>query len=132
MENFHGLLKLLISRIVIVLAHLCLPMLIATLAHRDAFYLESSSPFWFIDINAPGHIIGNSTIFSTFYTSSSTPFIVFVDGSSKSISGTDMVNLTPTFSDVKCVPSASFNLLFVSHLTKSLNRSVTLSFLYFS
>ena len=119
MENFHGLLKLLISLIVIVLAHLCLTMLIATLAHRDAFYLESSSPFWFID-DVPGHIIGKSTIFSTFYTSSSTPFIVFVDGSSKSISGTDMVNLTSTFSDVKFVPCASFNLLFVSHLTKVL------------
>ena len=68
---------------------------IATLAHLGISCLASSLPSWIIDSGVSTYMIGKFTIFFfTFHTSSSAPFVIFANGSSKSIIGSGTVNLT--------------------------------------
>ena len=69
---------------------------------------------------------GKSTIFFTFHTTSSALSIIFVDGNSKSNTGTSIVNLTSslTLTDINYVPHVLFNFVSVGHLTKALNCSI--------
>jgi len=67
------------------------------------------------------------TVFFNFHITSSAPFIVFADGSSKCSTG--IVNLTSSlaFTDDNYIPHVFFNLVYVSHLTKTLQCSINFS-----
>ena len=101
---------------------------IVILAHSGISYLVSSLPSsWIIDSSASTHMTSKSIAFFTFSHTSYVPSVVFVDGSSKSITGSGTVNLTSSLAlfDVNNIHHVLFNLASVSHLTKTLNFSKT-------
>jgi len=100
---------------------------IAILAYPSISCLASSLPSWIIDFGVLTHMIAKSTVFSILHTSSSAPSVVFADGSFKSITDSGTVNLTSSLAlcGVNYVPHIPFNLIFVNHLTYTLNYSIT-------
>jgi len=99
----------------------------ATLAHPGISCLASSLPSsWLIDTGLSTHMTGKCTIFFTFHTSF--PFIVFANSSFKHSTGGGTGSLISlTLIDVNYIPHAFFNLVYVSHLTKTLRCSITFS-----
>ena len=96
---------------------------IATLTRSGISWFVSSLPSWIIDLVCWPTWLLNLQSF-TFHTSSIASSVVFVDGSYKNITDSGTVNLTSSLalSGINYVP---FNLVSVSHLTKTLNCFLT-------
>ena len=90
--------------------------------------LVSSSSFeWVIDSGATYHMTGNSSLFSTFQSQSSTSIVTLVDGSQSCVlgSGTIFPTLFIPLSFILTLLNFSFNLMFVSKLTRALKCCVS-------
>ena len=88
--------------------------------------LISSSSKWVIDSRATYHMIGNFSLFTTFQPHSSTSIVTLANGSTSCVFGSETIYPTPliTLTSVLSLPQLSFNLIFVSKLTITLNRSI--------
>jgi len=89
---------------------------------------RSSSPSpWVFDSGATDHITGNKTLFSSLSSPNPLPFVTLVDGSRVSSHGVGIVKLFPslTIDNIFYVLGSPFNLLFISHLTRSLDCVVS-------
>ena len=88
----------------------------------------SSSSTWVIDFEATDHMTGNSSLFTTFQSHPSTSTITLVDGSTSCVLGSRTIHPTPliTLTSVLSLPQFSFNLIFVSKLTRTFNCSISL------
>ena len=82
---------------------------------------------WVIDSRVTYHMTGNSSLFSTFQPHSSTSTVTFVDGSTSCVLGLETIHPTPsiTLTSVTSLLQFSFNLIFVSKLTCTLNCSIS-------
>ena len=87
----------------------------------------SSSFTWVIDSGAIDHMTGNSTLFITFQSYPSTSNVTLVDGLTSCVLGSETIHLTPriTLTYVLILAQFSFNLIFVSKLTRTLNYSIS-------
>ena len=87
----------------------------------------SSSSTWVIDSGAINHMIDNSSLFITFQSHPSTSTVTLVDGSTSCVLGSETIHLTPliTLTSVMSFPQFSFNLIYVSKLTRTLNCSIS-------
>ena len=84
--------------------------------------VSSSSSEWVIDSGATDHMIGNSSIFSTFQSQPLPSTITLADGSHSCVLGSGTIVPTPSFplTSVLSLPNFSFNLMSVSKLTRTL------------
>ena len=85
--------------------------------------LVSSSSFeWVIDSEAIDHMIGNSSLFSTFQSQPSPSTVTLADGSQLCVlgSGTIVLTLSNPLTSVLSLLNFSFNLMSVSKLTRTL------------
>ena len=75
---------------------------------------------WIIDIGATDHMIHSKSIFSSF-TCVSNSYVYLPNGEKVLVThiGTVHLNNTLILTDVLCVPSFTFNLIFVNKLNKS-------------
>ena len=82
----------------------------------------SSSSTWVIDSGAIYHMTGNSSSFTTFQSHPFTSTITLADGSTSCVLGLGTIHLTPliTLTSNLSLPQFSFNLIFVSKLTRTL------------
>ena len=89
--------------------------------------LISSSSKWVIDFGATDHMTGNSSLFTTFQSHSSTSIVTLADGSTSCVLGSGIIHLTPliTLTYVLSLPHFFFNLISVSKLTRTLNCSIS-------
>ena len=89
--------------------------------------LISSSSKWVIDSRATDHMTGNSSLFTTFQPHPSTSIFTLADGSTSCVLGLWTIHPTPsiTLTLVMSLPQFSFNLIFVSKLTHTLNCSIS-------
>ena len=88
----------------------------------------SSSSTWVIDSEATDHMTSNSNLFTTFQSHSFTSTVTLADGSTSSVLGFGTIHLTPliTLTFVLSLPIPfSFNLIYVSKLTRILNCSIS-------
>ena len=89
--------------------------------------LISSSFKWVIDFGAIDRMTGNSSLFTTFQPHLSTSTITLAAGltscvlGSRTIHPTSLISLTSVFS----LPQFSFNLIYVSKLSRTLNCSIS-------
>ena len=84
-----------------------------------------SSSTWAIDSKATNHMTSNSSLFTTFQSHPSTSTVTLADGSTFCVLGSRKIHPTPliTLTSVLSLPQFSFNLIFVSKLTHTLNCS---------
>ena len=84
--------------------------------------VSSSSSEWVIDSGATDHMIGNSSLFSTFQSQSSPSTVTLADGSHSCVLGSGTIVPTPSIplTSVLSLPNFSFNLIYVSKLTRTL------------
>ena len=84
--------------------------------------VSSSSSEWVIDSGATYHMIGNSSLFSTFQSHPSTSSVTLADGSQSCVLGSSTNFPTPSLllSFVLNLPNFSFNLISMSKLTRTL------------
>ena len=89
--------------------------------------LISSFSIWVIDSGATNPITSNSSLFTIFQPHSSTSTVILVDGSTSCVLGSGTIHPTPliTLTFVKSLPQFSFNLIFMSKLTRTLNCSIS-------
>ena len=82
----------------------------------------SSSSTWVNDPGATDHMISNSSLFTTFQSHLAT----------STVNLTRTIHLTPliTLTSVMSLPQFSFNLIFLSKLTRTLNFSISYFFYY--
>lgn len=82
---------------------------------------------WIVDLRVFYHMIGMSSFFFSYFICSRKDKVRITDGFYSSIEGKGSIHVAPTLplSFVLHVLNFTLNLLFVSHLTKSLNCSVT-------
>ena len=87
----------------------------------------SSSSTWIIDSRATNHMTSNSSLFTTFESYPSTTTVILVDESASCVLGSGTIHPTPliTLTSVISLPQFSFNLIFVSKLTGTLNYSIS-------
>ena len=89
--------------------------------------LMSSSSTWVIDSGVTDHMTSNFGLFTTFHSHPSTSSVIVADGSKSCVLGSGTINPTPliplTF--VLSLPHFSFNLIYVSKLTRTLNCSIS-------
>ena len=87
----------------------------------------SSSSTWVIDSGATDHMTGNSSLFTTFQSHPSTSIVTLANGSTSCVLGSGTIHLTSliSFTYVMSLPQFSFNLIFVSKLTRTLNCSIS-------
>ena len=87
----------------------------------------SSSSTWVIDYGATNHMTGNSNIFTTFQSHPSTSTVTLVDRPISCVLGSWTIQRTPliTLTFVLSLPQFSFNLIFVSKLTRTLNCNIS-------
>ena len=87
----------------------------------------SSSFTWVIDSAATDHMIGNSSLITTFQSHPSTSTVTLADGSTSCALRLEIIHPTPliTLTSILSLPQFSFNLIFVSKLTRSLNCSIS-------
>ena len=71
-------------------------------------------------------MIGNCSVFTTFQSHLSTSTVTLADGSTSCIPRLETINPTPliTLTSVISLPQFSFNLIYVSKLTRTLNCSI--------
>ena len=84
--------------------------------------VSSSSSNWVIDSKATNYMTGNSSLFSTFQSQPSTSAVTLVDGSQSCVlrSSTSFPTSSLPLPSVLSLPNFSFNLKFVSKLTRAL------------
>ena len=72
-------------------------------------------------------MIGNSSLFTTFQSHPSTSTVTLADGSTSYVLGSGTIHLTPliTLTSVMGLPQLSFNLIFVSKISRTLNCSIS-------
>ena len=72
------------------------------------------------------HMTGNSSLFTTFQLHPSTSTITLADGSTSFFLGSGTIHLTLliTLTPVMCLPHFSFNLIYVSKFTRTLNCNI--------
>ena len=77
-------------------------------------------------------MIGNSSLFATLQSYSSTSTVTLVEGLTSCVLGSVAIHMTPliTLTSVMNLSKFSFNLIFVSKLTRTLNYSISF-FLYY-
>ena len=89
---------------------------------------------WVMDSGASDHISGNKSLLSNIVYSQSLPSITLANGIKTKPKGVGKA--TPLYSvtldSVLYVPGSPFNLASVSHLTKSLQCSITFLMIFFS
>ena len=89
--------------------------------------LMSSSSNWVIDSGATDHMVGNSSLFTTFQSHPFTSTVTLADGSKSCVLMSGTINPTPliplTF--VLRLPHFSFNLISMSKLTRTFNCSIS-------
>ena len=87
----------------------------------------SSSSTWVIDFGAIDHMTGNSSLFTTFQSRSSTSTVTLADGSPSYVLGLGTIHLTPLLNStsVMSLPQFSFNLIYVRKITRTLNCSIS-------
>ena len=90
-------------------------------------YLISSSSKWVIDSRVIDHMTGNPSKFTTFQPHPSTSTVNFADESTSCVLELRTIHPTPliTLTSVLSLPQLSFNLIFVSKLTRTLNCSIS-------
>ena len=86
----------------------------------------SSSSTWVIDFGATNYMTGNSNLFTTFQSHPTTSTVTLADGSTSCVLGSWTIHPTSliTLTAVMNLPQFSFNLIFVSKLTRTLNYSI--------
>ena len=89
--------------------------------------VSSSSSKWVIDSGATNHMAGNSSLFSTFQSQPSHSTVTLADGSHSCVLGSGTIVPTPSIplTSVLSLPNFSFNLMFVSKLTRALKRYIS-------
>ena len=90
--------------------------------------LMSSSSNWVINYGATDHMTCNSSLVTTFQSHPSTSTATLANESKSScVPGSDTINLTPLIplTYVLSLPHFSFNLIFVSKLTRILNYNIS-------
>lgn len=89
--------------------------------------LFSLSSKWVIDFGAIDHMTSNCGLFSTFQSYPSISIVTLADGSPSCVRGSGTISLTPILllSSVLHLPNLSFNLIFVSQLTRNLNYCIS-------
>ena len=99
---------------------------LAELVKTNTCFLSSSS-IWVIDFGATDHMTGNSSLFTTFQYYPSTSIITLADGSISCVLRSGTIHLTPiiTLTSILSLPQFSFNLIFVSKLTRTLNCNIS-------
>ena len=87
----------------------------------------SSSSIWVIDSRVTDHMTGNSSLFTTFQSHSSTSTITLEDGSTSYVLGLATFHATPqiTLTSILNLPQLSFNLISMSKLTRTLKCSIS-------
>ena len=87
----------------------------------------SSSSTWVIDYRVTDHMTGNSSLFTTFQSHSFTSIVTPTYRSTSYVLGSGTIHLTPliTLTSVLSLPQFSFNLIYVSKLTRTLNCSIS-------
>ena len=90
--------------------------------------LMFSSSKWVIDFGSTDHMISNSSLFTTFQSHPSTSTVTLAYGSKSCVLRSSTINPTPLipFTFVLSLPHFSFNLIYVSKLTQTLNYSISL------
>ena len=106
---------------------------ISTLAEFDktnTCFLSSSST-WVTDSGVTDHMTGNTSLFTTFQSHPTTSTVTLVDGLTSCVLRSETIHLIPliTLTSVMSLPQFSFNLIFVSKLTRTLNCSISFFFL---
>ena len=94
--------------------------------------LISSSSKWVIDFGATYHMTGNFSLFTTFQLYPSTFTVTLVNGSTSCVLGSGTIHPTSliTLTSVMIFPQFSFNLIYVSKLTCTLNCNILFFFDY--
>ena len=89
--------------------------------------LMSSSSNWVMDSRATDHMIGNSSLFTTFQSHPSTSTVALADGSKSCVLGFGIINPTSLIplTYVLSLPHFPFNLISISKLTRTLNCSIS-------
>lgn len=97
------------------------------LAYAFSASVTAPNNSWIIDSGALDHMTSMPSLFSSYSVYSVKDKVCVVDGYYSSIVGKGSISITPTLplSLTLHVPKFSFNLLFVSHITKTLNCYVT-------
>ena len=92
----------------------------------------SSSSTWVIDSGATDHMTCNSSLFTTFQSHPFTSNVTLADGSTSCVFRSETIHLIPltTLTFVLNLPQFSFNLIYVSKLTRTLNCSISFFFYY--
>ena len=87
----------------------------------------SSSSTWVINSRATDHMTGNSNLFTTFQSHPFTSTVTLADGSTSYVLGSGTIHPTPliTLTSIMSLPQFSFNLIFVSKLTHTLNCNIS-------
>ena len=89
--------------------------------------LISSSSNRFIDSGATDHMTDNSSLFTMFQPHLSTSTVTLADGLTSCVLGSETIHLTPsiTLISIMSLPQFSFNLIYMSKLTCTLNCSIS-------
>ena len=89
--------------------------------------VSSSSSEWVIDSGAIDHMIGNSNLVSTFQSQPSSSIVTLAGGSQSCVleSGTMLPTPSIPLTLVLSLPNFSFNLMFVSKLTRALKYYIS-------
>ena len=87
----------------------------------------SSSSTWVIDSVAIDHMTGTSSLFTMFQSPPSTSTITLADGPTSCVLGLETIHLMTliTLTSVLGLPQFSFNLIFASKLTRTINCSIS-------
>ena len=87
----------------------------------------SSFSIWVIDFGATDHMTRNFSLFTTFQSHPSTSTVTLADGSTSCVLGSGTIYPTPliTLTSVMSLPQISFNLIYVSKFTRTLNCSIS-------
>ena len=97
-----------------------------TLAQIGACFTSAALNTWVINSEVSDYMTGNKNILSTMNSISSLFSVTLRNDSTCYTESVGIANATPSLSYVLYIPKFSFNLLFGSRLTKSLNCSMTL------
>ena len=89
--------------------------------------LNSFASKWVIDSGATNHMTGNSSLFTMFQPHPSTSIVTLTDGSTSYVLGSETIHPTSliTLTFVLNLSQFSFNLIYVSKLTRTLKCSIS-------
>ena len=103
---------------------------IAKSGNPNKCLVSSSSSEWVIDSGAIAHMTGNSSLFSTFQSQPSPSTVTLANGSHSCVLGLDTIVPTPSIplTSVLSLPNFSFNLMYVSKLTRAFKCYISFFF----